>query len=85
MTISEFRAWLDGFSEGVRDAPTPEQWARILEKLADVREPLPALPVFPHDLSDPFCADPRKPSWPGIHPMWSTTGGGSTGKAVAWI
>ena len=38
MTLSEFKAWFDGFSEGVGDAPTPEQWAKIKAKIADLRD-----------------------------------------------
>lgn len=37
MTLSEFRAWLDGFSAAMGDAPTAEQWAAIKAKLADVQ------------------------------------------------
>lgn len=49
MTLSEFKAWLDGFGEAIGEAPEPEQWARVREKLAQVQEPyaLPALPTEP--------------------------------------
>lgn len=53
MTINEFRAWLDGFKEAMGDAPTPEQWAKVLEKVAIVREvsALPYLsPTYPSTL-----------------------------------
>lgn len=33
MTLNEFRAWFDGFSEAIGDAPTPEQWAKIKAKV----------------------------------------------------
>lgn len=34
MTISEFKAWLDGFSASFKDgAPDAEQWKRIKQKL----------------------------------------------------
>lgn len=36
MTINEFRAWLDGFKEAIGEAPTPDQWAKVLAKLQDV-------------------------------------------------
>lgn len=46
MTFAEFKAWLDGFSEGIGEAPTPEQWAKVRENLAQVYGPLPiATPV----------------------------------------
>lgn len=37
MTLAEFNAWLDGYSESFGDAPTAEQWAKIRAKLAEVR------------------------------------------------
>lgn len=36
MNFAEFKHWLDGFSEAMGDAPTPEQWAKIKAKLAQV-------------------------------------------------
>lgn len=37
MTISEFKAWLEGYSEAFDNAaPNPEQWAKIREKLESV-------------------------------------------------
>lgn len=36
MTLSEFRSWLDGFSEAIVGAPNEDQWAKIKAKLATV-------------------------------------------------
>jgi len=36
MSFAEFKAWLDGFKEAVGDAPTPEQWVKVLTKLETV-------------------------------------------------
>lgn len=64
MTLSEFKAWLDGMSDGIADAPTPEQWAKVKEKLADVREALVPMPVLspppPFDWRkyEPYCGTP---------------------------
>lgn len=38
MKLSEFKAWLDGFTDAMGDAPTPEQWAKIKAKLAQVQD-----------------------------------------------
>ena len=38
MTIKEFNAWLDGFSEAIGDAPTPDQWQKIKAKLQGVSD-----------------------------------------------
>jgi len=40
MTFSEFKSWLDGFSEAIGDAPTPEQWAKVKAKVGEVANPL---------------------------------------------
>ncbi len=54
MTLQEFMAWLDGFSAAIGDAPTPEQWATIKAKLADV-VPLAYPPVnYPPTTVYPF-------------------------------
>lgn len=46
MTPQEFKAWLEGFSEAIDEAPTPEQWAKIKAKAAKiVPAPAPSLPV----------------------------------------
>lgn len=39
MTIQEFKAWFDGFCEGVGDVPTKAQWAKVKEKLNEVKPP----------------------------------------------
>lgn len=39
MTLQEFKAWLDGFTDAMGDAPTPEQWAKIKAKLGEVTAP----------------------------------------------
>ena len=61
MTLNEFRAWFDGFSEAIGDAPTPEQWAKIKAKLAQAREPLSVPSVYPRGYFDLTCV-PYQPS-----------------------
>ena len=36
MTPSEFKAWFDGFGEGVTGLPTEAQWARIKARVAEI-------------------------------------------------
>ena len=38
MTVGEFKAWLDGYGENLRDAPTAKQWKHIQEKLGEVTD-----------------------------------------------
>jgi hypothetical protein len=33
MTLSEFKAWLEGYSEAIDSSPTTSQWNLILEKI----------------------------------------------------
>lgn len=68
MTINEFRAWLDGFREAVGEAPTPEQWAKVLAKLGEVREPMSISPNLPNIIS-PYRSPsipPNVPNWPAV-------------------
>lgn len=37
MTNSEFKAWFDGYLEGIGGEPTAEQSARIREKLREIK------------------------------------------------
>ena len=63
-TIAEFKAWLDGFKEAVDDAPTPEQWAKVLAKLGEVREPVDLRPFLtPAGPPAPLPLLPYGPAW----------------------
>ena len=61
MTINEFRAWLDGFKEAIGEAPNPEQWAKVLDKVAIVRE-ASVLPYNP--TTYPTTLPGTVPHWP---------------------
>ena len=72
MTISEFRAWLEGFEEAIDGAPTQKQWKKIKQRLDSVRADAPVT------IPSPFVIEryPR-PWWPpGI--VWTTSGSTST-------
>jgi hypothetical protein len=36
MTLSEFKAWFEGFTESIDDAPTVKQWARIKKRVGEI-------------------------------------------------
>lgn len=38
MTNLEFKAWFEGFCEGVSEAPTREQWHKVAEKVKDLND-----------------------------------------------
>lgn len=63
MTIGEFKAFIEGMD--VQGAPTPEQWARIVEKLAAI----PTFKEYPFDPNAPHCV-PAGPYTPIIGPTW---------------
>lgn len=44
MTPTEFKAWFEGFCEAIDAAPTPEQWAKIKAKVADMGGPVLRIP-----------------------------------------
>jgi hypothetical protein len=55
MTLSEFKYWLEGFSDNIKEAPTPEQWEKIKQKLEQVKTYVPLnLPASPPLYPDPF-------------------------------
>ena len=89
MTINEFRAWLDGFKEAVGDAPTPDQWAKVLAKLGEVREPMSISPNLPNiigpnlpNIIGPYWSPsipPNVPNWPAV------TCGGTSAELPGWL
>lgn len=74
MTISEFQAWLDGFSEAIDGAPTPAQWEKIKEKVAtlqsvrltDVLPPILPPPYVPRHIGSPMWTGPNDVKWPYV-------------------
>jgi len=74
VTLSEFKAWFEGFCEGIEGAPTEEQFAKIREKVADLR-PEPVLPHLPLAPPPVYPNMPIYPTTPYIVP--STPGTGS--------
>jgi hypothetical protein len=59
--LSEFKAWLEGFTDAMGDAPTPEQWGKIKAKLALVEEGhiwVPGAPIGPAVARSPAVSIP---------------------------
>ena len=46
MTLSEFKAWFEGFSEGIDKAPTEKQFAKIKAKVALIDGTPVTYPVY---------------------------------------
>lgn len=36
MNLAEFKAWFDGYTEDMKDAPTKKQWERIKARVAEI-------------------------------------------------
>ncbi len=38
MTLNEFKAWFEGFTESIEKQPTAKQWARITEQVGNIND-----------------------------------------------
>jgi hypothetical protein len=56
MTPQEFKAWFEGFSEGIEGTPTQAQWKKVCERVKAI---VPAPPV-----SYPVYVERYWPGWP---------------------
>jgi hypothetical protein len=53
MDVGQFKAWFEGFTEGMEGPPTAKQWERIRAKVKEITHvaatyPAPAVAVLPH-------------------------------------
>ncbi|WP_267550353.1 hypothetical protein [Rhizobium rhizogenes] len=58
MTLAEFKAWFEGFTETLEAAPNEKQWERIKARVAEINGTVTTYPVF----VDRYV--PRYPRWP---------------------
>ncbi|UXN74487.1 hypothetical protein N8D56_04925 [Devosia sp. A8/3-2] len=84
MTLSEFKAWFEGYTEGLDGAPTEKQFKRIKAKVAEITSTPISYPVFIDRYRDVW---PRyhETGWPQPIVSWAsagTTGGQGVGSAV---
>lgn len=69
MTPADFKLWIDGFAEGLAaagaEAPTPEQWRRVLEQVARLQQPpaVPATGIVPAPAVIPPMPSALGPGW----------------------
>lgn len=61
MTLSEFKAWFEGFSEGIDKVPTEKQFAKIKAKVAEID----GAPV-----TERIYVDRYWPTWSRPYPSW---------------
>lgn len=68
MTLAEFKAWFEGYTEDLKGAPTEQQFARIKEKVKAIDGTPTTYPIF----VDRWWPNPNPaPVWP----HWSTMSG----------
>jgi hypothetical protein len=64
MKLDEFKAWFEGFTEGMEGAPTAKQWKRIKERVAEIDGVAISYPVYVERYVRPW------------YPYWNTTTAG---------
>jgi len=64
MTPAEFKAWFDGFTEGMDGPPSAKQWEKITKKVKQIDNTSVLTPVY----VDRW--------WPVVQPYWQHTTGG---------
>lgn len=65
MNLSEFKAWFEGFTEGMDGPPNEAQWKRICERLATVAP----ITLSPGILRSPYDPEPWRHHLPGFNPI----------------
>ena len=46
MTLQEFKAWFEGFTENMDGTPNAKQWKRIQAKISDIDGTVTSYPIF---------------------------------------
>jgi hypothetical protein len=71
MTLAEFKAWFNGFTESMEGVPTKKQWERIQARVAEIDDKPVTYPVFIDRYYQPYA-----PHWQrqiGPVPVWYGT------------
>ena len=72
MNLAEFKAWFEGFTEILEGPPSEKQWARIQEKVGQIKDAPPVTIKHFHD----YYYRPWRRYYEG--PYWSVTNAVST-------
>lgn len=62
MTLNEFKAWFEGFSETMDGAPNEKQWERIKTRVGEINGSAISYPIFVDRYVRPY-RDWYSPSW----------------------
>jgi hypothetical protein len=64
MHLSEFKAWFEGFTDGIDGIPSPRQWNKIKERVAEITNDYTPATVFVDRYARPY--------WHHYQPYWNT-------------
>jgi len=68
MTLQEFKAWFDGFTENIGERPSAKQWERIQARVKEIDGAAVSYPVFVERYWPRYL--PGLPYWQ--QPGWNT-------------
>ncbi|ENN86054.1 hypothetical protein RHSP_31883 [Rhizobium freirei PRF 81] len=54
MTLAEFKAWFEGFTETLEGAPSEKQWERIKARVAEINGTVTTYPVYVDRYMPPY-------------------------------
>ncbi len=80
MTLSEFKAWFEGFSEIMEGPPNEKQWKRIKARVAEINGVAVTKTVF----VDRYVPTPWRPYW-GLDCVGMNMGVGVSGAAMSAV
>jgi hypothetical protein len=69
MTLSEFKAWFEGYTEGLDRVPTEKQFDRIKEKVKEI-DGAPVTPIYIDRYIEKWPHRPFSPGWPYVTTSW---------------
>lgn len=76
MILSEFKAWFEGFTEGLEGPPTKAQFDRMKAKVADITGTPVTYPVYVDRYIETLRPYYRQYPWAAGVPFWGTVSGG---------
>lgn len=71
MNLSEFKAWFEGFTDGIDSNPTEKQWEKIKAKVAEIKAE-PTSPVVIREYINNYRRYWSEPYWYGSLSPYAT-------------
>lgn len=76
MTLSEFKAWFEGFTENLAGAPSAKQFEKIKAKVGEITGAPVTYPIYVDRYVHPY-----RPYWDRF---WASTAGDATSTKATW-